>query len=103
MLEIKQNDFTFEGWKYNTMPVIKNAGDKNTDVNKGYYIDLPIEMPFTANLLLIFEKSLTSFAALVGSSKEKANIVGPTNKSLKQEYLVSVRALFASVFLIIFR
>ena len=49
MLEIKQNDFTFEGWKYNTMPVIKNAGDKNTDVNKGYYIDLPIEMPFTAN------------------------------------------------------
>ena len=40
MLEIKQNDFTFEGWKYNTMFAIKNAGDKNTDVNKGYYIDL---------------------------------------------------------------
>ena len=46
---IKQNDFTFDGWKYNTMPVIKNAGDQNTEDNKGYYIDLPIEMPFTSD------------------------------------------------------
>lgn len=47
--DIKQNDFTFDGWKYSTMPAIKNAGDKNTEANKGYYIDLPIEMPFTAD------------------------------------------------------
>ena len=46
---IKQNDFTFDGWKYSTMPAIKNAGDENTEANKGYYIDLPIEMPFTAD------------------------------------------------------
>ncbi len=47
--DIKQDDFTFDGWKYSTMPAIKNAGDENTEANKGYYIDLPIEMPFTAD------------------------------------------------------
>ena len=63
----------------------------------------PREIPLTANLLFTFVKSFTNLAALVGSSNEKANIVGPTSRSSKQENLVSVRALLARVFLIIFR
>ena len=48
-------------------------------------------------------KLFTSLAALVGSPNEKANIVGPTNKSSKQENLVSLKAFFARVLRITFK
>tara|TARA_B100001057_G_scaffold499483_1_gene610326 strand:+ start:1566 stop:2477 length:912 start_codon:yes stop_codon:yes gene_type:complete len=74
---IKQNDFTFDGWKYNTMPVIKNAGDQNTEDNKGYYIDLPIEMPFTSDE--IFDSTDLEFAEEFGLQQKFAKPFQSTN------------------------
>jgi len=54
-------------------------------------------------LELTLLKLFANFAALAGSSKEKAKIVGPTKSSSKQENLVSVKALLANVFLITFK
>ena len=63
----------------------------------------PKDNPLTSKLEFDFLKSFNSFAALAGSSKEKANIVGPTNRSSKQENFVSSNALLARVFLITLR
>ena len=59
------------------MPVIKNAGDQNTEDNKGYYIDLPIEMPFTSDE--IFDSTDLEFAEEFGLQQKFAKPFQSTN------------------------